>query len=77
MALLAAYLVEKQAGETLEDWLAKAVFADTSVTCLEPDQADAAGFDAFLERFQAGLQVERAAPAVFPNVERDRIFVND
>lgn len=69
MALLAAYLVEKQAGETLEEWLAKSVFADTTGTRLEPDGADAAGFDAFLERFQAGLQVERAAPAVFPNVE--------
>lgn len=69
MALLAAYLVEKQAGETLEEWLAKSVFADTTGTCLEPGGADAAGFDAFLERFKAGLQVEQAASAVFPNVE--------
>ena len=42
MALLAAYLVEKQAGETLEEWLVKSVFADTTGTRLEPDRADAA-----------------------------------
>ena len=56
MALLAAYLVEKQEGETLEEWLAKSVFADTTGTCLEPDGADAAGFDALPgSRSKAGL----------------------
>lgn len=60
MALLAAYLKDGN-GTTLEDFLAEKVFAGTPGTVLEPDAADVAGFKAYLDRFLAGLPVERAA----------------
>lgn len=60
MALLAAFLKDGK-GATLEDFLADSVFAGTSGTVLEPDEADVAGFKAYLNRFLAGLPVERAA----------------
>ena len=61
MALLAAYRVEHQEGQSLEDWLATQVFADTQGTRLDPDGADAAGFDAFLADYRKGLKMEQAA----------------
>ena len=60
MALLAAYLKDG-AGMTLEAFLAEKVFAGTTGTVLEPEEADMAGFKAYLDRFLAGLPVERAA----------------
>lgn len=58
MALLAAYLGE---ATPLADWLAGEVFADADVETVDPAPADVAGFDAFMERYRAGLVVERAA----------------
>jgi hypothetical protein len=37
------------------------VFANAAVDVVEPDPGDVAGFAAFLERYSAGLAVERAA----------------
>ena len=60
MALLAAY---SAAGtdQDLGTYLGTQVFRDAAVDVVEPDAADAAGFAAFLERYVAGLAVERAA----------------
>ena len=60
MALLAAYLKDGN-GAALEAFLAEKVFAGTPGTVLEPDEADVAGFKAYLSRFLKGLPVERAA----------------
>ena len=61
MALLAAYLVEHKEGQSLEDWLATEVFADTQGTRLDPEAANVAGFDAFLANYRKGLKMEQAA----------------
>ena len=61
MALLAAFLVNKSAGESLEDYLNKHVFADVAGTTVRPDPVDAAGFNAYIKSYQALLTVERAA----------------
>lgn len=61
MALLAAYLVDKQAGETLEDYLANRVFAGQTGAALAPEAADQAGFEAFIRRYKAGLAAEQTA----------------
>jgi hypothetical protein len=45
----------------LDDFLANQVFADTELETVEPDPADVAGFDAFIQRYVAALPVERAA----------------
>ena len=61
IALLAAYTVQRAHGESLEAYLASKVFADYAVTCVQPDQADAAGFVTYLARYKKLLEVERAA----------------
>jgi len=60
MAVLAAYL--SAAGQAdLGTYLGTRVFANAAVDVAEPDPDDVAGFTAFLERYSAGLAVERAA----------------
>ena len=61
MALLAAYAAEKAAGETLEDYLNSRIFAGTAGTTLQPEAADVAGFNAWLDAYKRGLEAERAA----------------
>ncbi len=65
MALLAAYLVNKDEGESLEDYLSNRVFASTGGTRLEPVAADVAGFHSFLSAYQKGLPMEEKAVEVF------------
>ena len=64
MALLAAYMAKKTEGETLEEYLNAHVFADAQGTTLAPDQADVDGFNAYIERYKALLQVEKTAVEV-------------
>lgn len=61
MALLAAYLVNRAEGQSLEDYLEHRVFAGQAGSTLEPDPADAQGFAAFIRAYTEGLAVERAA----------------
>lgn len=61
MALLAAYMLRRREGQTLEDYLAHQVFAGAASTTVAPDPADVAGFRAFLENYRAALQAEKAA----------------
>ena len=61
MALLAGYMLWKEPGETLEDYLDNKVFAGASSSTLLADERDIAGFNAFLERYRRAFPVERAA----------------
>jgi sugar (pentulose or hexulose) kinase len=61
MALLAAYLLEKKDGQTLEAYLENEIFASAKSSTLMADQRDMDGFDAYLTRYQAALPVERTA----------------
>lgn len=58
MAVLARYLGSPL---PLGDYLDQLVFADQAVSVVEPDPADVAGYAAFLARYTAGLDAERAA----------------
>ena len=60
MAVLAGYLAAG-AEQPLGDYLADVVFGDAEVDVAQPDPTDVAGYAAFLERYEAGLAVERAA----------------
>ncbi len=60
MALLAAYGLWKTENEPLEDYLDK-VFSTAKASTLLADDADMAGFEAFLSRYKAALPVEKAA----------------
>jgi len=64
MALLAAYRVWMRNGETLENYLNDRVFANVSGTTVQPDGETAAGFNAYMERYKALLDVERKAVEV-------------
>lgn len=61
MALLAAYMIEREAGETLEDYLDRRVFADAKRKTVEPDPGEAAGFSAYAALYEDVLRAERAA----------------
>ncbi len=61
IALLASYLVNRQEEENLETFLNRAVFGGEQGETVEPDPADAAGFEEFMRRYSEGLAIERAA----------------
>ena len=61
IALLAAYLADKTVGERLEDYLETRIFRELSGETVIPDERDTAGFHTFMERYKAGLSVEKAA----------------
>lgn len=61
IALLASYMVNKKDGETLDQFLADQVFAGSEGLEMQPKADDVAGFDAFIERYKAGLPIEKAA----------------
>ena len=61
MALLAAYMLWREAGESLPDYLDGKVFAAAKASSLTADETEVAGFNRFLERYKAALPVERAA----------------
>ena len=64
MALLSAYRVTKDEGETLEDYLNNRVFANVSGSTLEPDPEDVAGFNTYMKKYRALLEVEGKAVEV-------------
>ena len=65
MALLAAFMREKEPGQSLADYLDERVFAEAVVTTLMADETDAAGFDRFLAQYKKALSVEKCASEVF------------
>lgn len=61
MALLGAYLIRKEEGETLSDYLDNKVFANIKTTEIMAAEKDISGFAAFLEDYKKALAVEKAA----------------
>ena len=61
MALLAAYMVRKEAGETLEEYLTNKVFTAAESSTLYPTIEGVAGFESYLKRYKACLKAQAAA----------------
>jgi sugar (pentulose or hexulose) kinase len=61
IALLAAYMINKTENETLEEYLSEKVFAGERGLTINPDPVDVDGFTAFMDRYEKGLAIERAA----------------
>lgn len=61
VALLAAYLKNKQEGETLEQYLDERVFGSQKGETLSATDEDVEGFECFMETYKSGLAIERAA----------------
>ena len=65
MALLASFAADA-GGLSLSEYLTQRVFAGAESHTLAPDPEDVAGFEAFMQRYVAGLSIERAAVAGLP-----------
>ncbi len=61
IAVLASYMLWKEENEALCDYLEHKIFANAESMTVEPDVEDVAGFQVFIERYKAGLAIERAA----------------
>jgi len=61
MALLASYRLNRAEGERLEDFLTHKVFAGVSGTTIQPDPAAVDGFNTYIQRYKALLEVEKTA----------------
>ena len=61
MALLCAYMVGRDEGESLEHYLDHKVFAGQDVSTQAPETADQEGFAQFLTHYTQALAVERSA----------------
>jgi len=64
IALLAAFTACKESNESLESFLEKKIFATSAVSTITPDATDVKGFNEYLDRYKAALEVERAAVEV-------------
>ena len=60
VAILAAYMLWNE-GESLTDYLENKIFVNAESETIEPNPEDVAGYEVFIERYKAGLAVERAA----------------
>ena len=61
MALLGAYALWKEEGETLEDYLDQKVFADCKSSTIMADEAEVDGFNRFITVYKNCLDVEKLA----------------
>lgn len=61
IALLASYMIQKEEGESLADYLQNKVFGGDEGEKMDPDPEDVKGFDEFIKRYKAGFPIERAA----------------
>lgn len=61
IALLANYMRNKEADESLGAYLEQKIFAGQTGESMLPDAKDVAGYEKFMEHYQSGLKIERAA----------------
>jgi sugar (pentulose or hexulose) kinase len=61
IALLAAYMRQKEETEPLEAYLSHKVFAGEAGMTIDPDPTDVEGFKTFMDRYKKGLVIERTA----------------
>ena len=61
IAVLAAYMANKEDGMRLAKYLGEVIFAGNKGTVLEADESEVAGYEAFLEQYKKGLAIEKAA----------------
>lgn len=61
IALLAAYMKNREERESLSDYLENRVFSKVESEQMSPDPEDVEGFEKFMERYKKGIAIERAA----------------
>ena len=65
MALLSAYMINREDGETLEDYLDNKVFAEAESSTVMAEPELVRSFDAYLDAYVKAFPVERAAVHLF------------
>jgi sugar (pentulose or hexulose) kinase len=63
IALLASFMHNRRENESLAAYLADKVFTEESGITMTPDPADVEGFALFMNRYKAGLVIEKTAVA--------------
>ncbi|MCD7708788.1 MAG: FGGY-family carbohydrate kinase [Clostridiales bacterium] len=66
MAILAAYMANKSEGEGLDAYLSNRVFAGQKGEVMQPDPADAKGFDEYIVSYKAAIKAQQAAIDALP-----------
>lgn len=61
MALLAAYMVRRKEGESLQHYLSDKVFSHSATSTMFPSEEGSKGFAVFMEGYRTGLIIEQAA----------------
>jgi sugar (pentulose or hexulose) kinase len=61
IALLASYRLNKNKGQSLENFLDENIFVKQKEKVIEASPKDIEGFERFMERYKQGLAIERAA----------------
>ena len=61
MAVLAGFAASRDDDLDLPDYLSTRIFTDARLRTVNPEPRDVAGFDEFLNRFDAGMAIERTA----------------
>ncbi len=64
MALLVSYMLQKEDGESLPDFLDNKVFANAKSSSVMASDADIEGFEKFLAKYKAALPMEKMATEV-------------
>lgn len=61
MALLALYMNKKDEKETLSSFLNNKIFKYAESSCISPVKEDVEGFERFMEKYNAGMAIEKSA----------------
>ena len=61
IALLAAYSLDKKENESLEDYLENRIFGHLTGETVQPREDDKEGFNLFMTRYMAGMEIEKNA----------------
>lgn len=61
MAVLASYVMEKQEGEALQDYLDRVIFASLEGNTSNPTKDGVEGFAAYMDSYRKGIAIEKAA----------------
>lgn len=67
MAVLSLYTINKKTTQTLDDFLDNNVFINEKYETLSPEPEDVQGFEQFMERYVAGLDIELTAIKALPS----------
>ena len=59
-------MVNKADGEAFADYLNNKVFAGETGSVMQPNPADVAGFDAYIEEYKAAIPAQKAVAAALP-----------